>query len=398
MTQKQTYCPLPWIHICTHPTGRLKLCCEDTLQSEFRGRREYHIRDGIDAWLSSPYLTWVRERLLGGEPLLECRICSRQEELGLMSKRQHEIRVWGLVTRVAAPVYMDLKLGNQCNLMCVMCDPSSSSRIAAEYRELGWDVHPPFETGQMGIPTRDALQEDFGWPDHPAVWQALTERLAGLKKIKFTGGEPLCNPHLVRLLEYAVEHGFNRGRTIQIISNGTLLGERIRGVAREFDLDLVVSLEGVGPVNDFIRYPSRWEDITRNLAALRKDGVRFRINATCSLLNLLDLTDLIEFNHNIGGPRMTIIPVQSPEILDPTIAPGCLAAEAQRNLDLWRQNTAAPDAEFYCGRLGSILRSARYNEGLFRRFAAYLRDVCQHRKLQLRDFLPGLNDVIEALV
>jgi MoaA/NifB/PqqE/SkfB family radical SAM enzyme len=367
------------------------------LQSNYPGRRDYHIRDGIDAYLASSYLAWVRDRMLSGEPLLECRICHRQEALGLMSKRQHEIKVWGFVDRVKDPVCVDLKLGNQCNLMCVMCDPGSSSRIAAEYQELGWDVHPPFEVGQMGIPTKDVLPQDFSWPEDPAIWQMLTERLPGLKKIKFTGGEPLCSRHLVRLLEYAAEHGYNRGLKIQIISNGTVLNERIRRIAREFDLDLVVSLEGVGPVNDFIRYPSRWEDITRSLAALREDGIGYRINATCSLLNLLDLPDLIEFNHSIGGPRMTIIPVQSPEILDPTIAPGCLAAAAQRKLDLWKEGTATPDAAFYYDRLGSILRGARYDERLFRRFAAYLRELCRHRKLPLRDFLPGLADLIEAL-
>jgi len=396
MEPSATYCPLPWLHICTHPTGRLKLCCEDTLRSRYPEPAPFHIRDGLKPYLDSPYLAWVKSSMLRGERLEECSVCYRQEALGLHSKRQHEIAAWGLVSGESRPVYMDLKLGNRCNLQCVMCDPSSSSRLAAEYRELGWDSAPPFHTGQMGLPTVSAMAADFNWPEEAGVWQTLLDELPHLRRIKFTGGEPLLSPHLPKLLRQAAELAGGRRLRIQIVSNATLIDDSLLRLLGQFDLDLAISLDGVGKVNDFVRYPSRWESIAGNLELIRRHGIAFRINSTCSLVNMLYLTDLIEFNEWIGGPRITFIPVQSPEILDPAIAPPRLVQAARARLDAWRQRSRSGESGYYYERLERMLRGARYDAPLFDRFLKYLSRLARHRSMPLGEYLPELAELLDA--
>lgn len=393
MTASASYCPLAWLHVCTNPTGRLMLCCEDMLESDFLGRREYHIVEELDAYWNSPYLAWVREKMLAGQRLRECEVCYREEALGLVSKRQSELRRWGVARGNPQICYVDLKLGNVCNLQCFMCDPNSSSRIAHEFRTLGWDVDPPFKVGQMGVPVVEVCREDLSWPGDVRLWRLLRRHLPNLSKIKFTGGEPLLSPLLPECLEEARRIG-RRDFAVQVTTNATRIDDRCVSLLADFDCEIVVSLEGVGTVNDFIRYPSRWDEIVGNIARLREAGIRLRINATCSLFNVLYLPELIEFNHRMLESRLTMIPVVRPEIFDPSIAPRRLKDRVEVRIQRWAAATSVPLADGYARQILDRLAAGPSNPRLFERFKQYTRALCSHRGLAIERHLPELAEAM----
>jgi glutamate-1-semialdehyde 2,1-aminomutase len=95
---------------------------------------------------NSRSMTRLREDFLAGRKPQTCRKCWNEERAGRTSKRMHTLnrmKHMGISdhwTADAKPLmFLDLKLGNICNLKCRICGSWSSSQFATE--ELN-DMHP----------------------------------------------------------------------------------------------------------------------------------------------------------------------------------------------------------------------------------------------------------------
>src|SRR5690349_354725 len=135
-----TFCVLPWLHAATLTDGRVQLCCVS------KGRSGVNLNEHtLGEYWNSEYVRDARRRMLAGEPVKACERCYREELHGYESHRMVENRVWkercgeaeikrligttGPDGSLDAPVqYIDLRLGNTCNMQCIMCQPRESSR------------------------------------------------------------------------------------------------------------------------------------------------------------------------------------------------------------------------------------------------------------------------------
>jgi hypothetical protein len=86
--------------------------------------------------------------MLNGEIPASCTKCFEEENKGITSKRNWETIVWkerldidSIVSKTLSdgslPVnipYFDLRLGNMCQLKCVMCSPHDSSSWIKEWK------------------------------------------------------------------------------------------------------------------------------------------------------------------------------------------------------------------------------------------------------------------------
>lgn len=390
----KTYCPLPWIHLCCNPSGRLCLCCEDTLESNFSNQKEYYIYNDIEDYYESPYMKWVKDRMLMGLEIKECSVCYNEEVQGLKSKRQHELEKWGFIENKSETLYLDLKFGNMCNLKCFMCDPNSSNLIANEFISLGWDQKNPFNKGQMGIPIKDLFNKNWCWPENQYFWKSIQKLLPNIQKIKFTGGEPFINQHVNTCLKMILKYSKNKVK-IQITTNGTYIDQDQLNILKKFDTDIVVSLEGVGEINNFIRYPSNWNNIMKNLKLLEESKINFRINATFNMLNMLYITDLIEYVSNNFKNRITIIPVVKPELFNPAIAPINLKKLVIKKLNSWKKNTKIPFSNYYYDQiLNRLLMASHPDAEQFNKFIKYMQELSSYRGLKIKSYLPELYETI----
>ena len=95
----------------------------------------------------------VRLQMLNGEKPTECKKCWEAESVGNRSKRYYESRKLPMTLEDAKKItnddgtlkevkyeFVELRLGNHCNVMCRTCNPYSSSRWVKE-----WDVIYPEE-------------------------------------------------------------------------------------------------------------------------------------------------------------------------------------------------------------------------------------------------------------
>ena len=157
----KTFCSLPWNHLATHPHGVCTLCCESEQQD---GISQISLNDGNPRRLltlknvtdfseitNSDSFSRVRKQMLEGEKPVECRKCWDLESAGMKNKRYYENRRVPMDLDYAKSItnddgtlkkvdyeFVELRLGNHCNVQCRTCNPYSSSRWMKD-----WDVIYP---------------------------------------------------------------------------------------------------------------------------------------------------------------------------------------------------------------------------------------------------------------
>ena len=100
----ETFCPLPWNHLATHPHGICTLCCESnqeqgqsqafnkTRNEAFREFLTLQKVDDFSEITNSDSFSKVRLQMLNGEKPVECSKCWEAESVGNKSKRYYESR------------------------------------------------------------------------------------------------------------------------------------------------------------------------------------------------------------------------------------------------------------------------------------------------------------------
>ena len=141
------------MHLATNASGNLRVCCNSTPGKNFITKPDgnpYKLnRDNLEeAWTSETY-TKIRKQLLNNERPEMCQRCFREEDAGVRSSRQAWNDKWkeDKEYTIDAPFdikYVDLRLGNLCNLKCRMCNPYASNMWVKEW-ELVSDALDPAE-------------------------------------------------------------------------------------------------------------------------------------------------------------------------------------------------------------------------------------------------------------
>ena len=141
MSLPDSICMLPWISIETSPLGTVRPCClaEEEIVDE-NGNKYDLVNTNLEAVYRSSYMQNLRQQFRQGEKPKTCKRCWEEESAGRASKRlQSKIRLKEFYPLVDwqndTPDqlwFIDLKLGNICNLKCRICGSWSSSKWAEE--------------------------------------------------------------------------------------------------------------------------------------------------------------------------------------------------------------------------------------------------------------------------
>ena len=207
MSLPNSICMLPWISIETSPMGTARPCClarEEISGIDLR-------KDTLEDAYKSQYMQDLRRQFRQGVKPQTCKLCWDEEAAGRDSKRIHSrVRLKELYPLVDwnndTPDqlwFIDLKLGNICNLKCRICGSWSSSKWATEemdYLPKGVDKKSHIAYTWLKAGT---------WPEEsPGFWQNLKALLPNVKYFEFTGGEPWLIQEHWDLLGYANEQGY----------------------------------------------------------------------------------------------------------------------------------------------------------------------------------------------
>jgi len=325
----KNFCPLPFIHISTLPSGQTRLCCKAV---------DNHIPDGNlndtsinDVWNSEYYKT-VRQQMLKGEYPEACKVCYDEDHAGKRSMRVKELEIWGDSSALknaldtedrgvlqTGPVYLDLRMGNLCNLKCRTCDPVSSSQIQKEGALL--DSSPVFFRQKMA----DAQQMQPWW-ESEQFKNSLESLLPTTELIWLSGGEPTLVPEGNALIQKCIDEDRAKDIILRLVVNLTNITDQFVNHYEQFkEANFHCSIDAVGDANNYLRHPSNFAMLEKNLRKIANS----RSNLVClictvSLMNISRLPETIDWldNFNKTVPnrvRLNINPINEPQIFHPSI-------------------------------------------------------------------------------
>jgi MoaA/NifB/PqqE/SkfB family radical SAM enzyme len=279
------FCVLPFVSIEADPMGKCKVCC---LSYETIPDIDLKKNTLTEAFNSS-YMVKLRQSFLNGEKPSNCNRCWDEEAAGRKSKRQHTLdKMKHVDISESKLVFLDLKLGNICNLKCRICGSFSSSKWAQE--EI--DIYPDNKTARQNL-------IDGRWPrEAEAFWTDLTELLANTKYFEFTGGEPFLIDEHFTLLEIAVEMGYASEIEIHYNTNTTALPKRGLELWPHFKrVEIALSIDDLGPRFEYQRYGANWQTALANLQKFRElrdnnSNITLQLCITLNVFNIWNMNDM----------------------------------------------------------------------------------------------------------
>lgn len=318
----KNYCYFAMQGYSTHPHGRSRPCCfsrEDTTTfmpgvdvSKYpvyeHESYKFNKASSINEFINDPNIMKMREQLLKGEQPSACSECFKLEEQGIRSFRQtyNEIYEKDIDTSLKnvtengyldskAITYLDISLGNVCNLKCRSCNPWSSHRWIEEgptVPHTDWD-----ETAYIVA----EMSSKKPWFTEAFESGYFDDVLPNVKVINFIGGEPLVVTEHYDWLEHIVEQGWSQNIELHYNTNATTIPDRLLDIWDKFaGVILSLSIDAVDDLAYYVRFPSKWKIIQRNIEKLKqfsktRKGVIVHTHVTLSLLNLHDLPNVLEW-------------------------------------------------------------------------------------------------------
>jgi len=311
-----TFCALPWVHICASVDGVFGRCCLDqTIYSD----HSYHeaVRplmqlpsDSLGCLQGSPYaldnpdrvrtlrsafnaqaMCETRISMLKGERVAACSSCYKREASGGLSYRQNmnslfrQTTDWTALLRETSdtgllardPTFLDLRLGNYCNLRCLMCSYPTSHSWRKHYRD-SWQ-HLPID------PYTENLQ----------FWRDLQSYAPTLQRIYVAGGEPFLQPSHTKLLSLFAQNGVAANIDLVYNSNLTVIPSGLFKLWDNFkSVSMGASCDGVGSLFERIRRGAKWEVFVKNVRLMKQHAV-VRLAVTVQRDNISHLEELFEW-------------------------------------------------------------------------------------------------------
>ena len=293
LTESNTFCIYPWIHLHAYPTGSAYPCCHAEMKYPIGNVRTQTLKE---VW-NSVNMRQLRVDMLSETSNPACGRCYEQEESGFFSGRKsankhhgHHVtkvkdtQVDGTVNRFEM-TYWDIRFSNLCNLKCRSCGHIFSSQWYQDQAKLAGDDWKDRNTVL-----------NYAGRTETDMWEQLVPHLDYVEQIYFAGGEPLLMEEHYNILEELL----NRGRTdVRLIYNTNFTHTDLKGKSvfeywKQFNSVAVgASLDASGSRGEYIRKGTDWTVVESNRRQMMEicPQVDFYISPTLSIMNALHLPD-----------------------------------------------------------------------------------------------------------
>jgi sulfatase maturation enzyme AslB (radical SAM superfamily) len=254
-----TKCAAFWHHTNVRSDNKIFPCCRyKTPIGEFTGNLKEILF--LDTYKD------LRAKSLSDEKILGCEKCYYEESIGKKSLRQQFNDAYD--TDAVELNFLEIGFDNICNLTCDGCWHEFSS---------AWG-------NKIMLLKSEVVKSTVDITDIPST----------ITKALFLGGEPLMTARHKKFLSLFSDLS---NLTVIYNTNGTFLldDQTITLLKKCKSAEFIVSIDGVGSLNDTVRSGSRWSDILCFLKQLRDLNFGFTVHTTIHLNNWMGLEDLSRF-------------------------------------------------------------------------------------------------------
>lgn len=293
------FCVLPFMSIETSPLGNTRACCLYNDEITDNGSK-VSLKDGtITQAFHSSDMNGLREKFLKNERPDGCSKCWSVEDAGGVSKRiisnQKYVKELNDQQLHQNPKlkFIDLKLGNICNLKCRICGVYSSSKWINDQLKISIRNRDQYiEMNRAGQWPREA--ENF-WDDLKSLANEITS-------LEITGGEPFLIQEHFDFLQHLVDTNNAHRIDIHYNTNGTQFPEdAIKNIWPHFKrVEVAFSIDGLDEEFEFQRYGANWQEVSNNIQKfheIRKNSkwLTTQLCMTVSVLNIMSSVDVLEW-------------------------------------------------------------------------------------------------------
>ena len=341
----KTFCILPWVHLSTRPDGSMRVCCTanassvgptndrehggmvGVLKTEEGKPSNLNVSDFLSSW-NSTYMKNVRTQMLNGEEPPSCSKCYKEERAGHNSKRMWETAYWSKRVDIKKLIeetdqdgsippqlaYIDLRFGTKCQLACVMCSPHDSSSWIKEWKEIYPTVENTALKQTMMWENKGSVNgSSYNWhKQNPVFWKQFYEQIPNMQQLYFAGGESLIIEEHYEILEEVIRQGHAKNLELRYNSNGVEWREDLFDLWSHFKLvRFHYSVDSIGKMNEYIRYPSTWERTQEVFHILDKNtGPNVEVTIACAVqaLNIYYLPDFLKWKLQEGFQKINMWP------------------------------------------------------------------------------------------
>lgn len=410
--ESKTFCPLPWINISADTDGSVRLCCiSDEYIRKETGMPFNLGHDRIEDIINSAEFTRIRQDIISGKEISGCTKCYEAEKNKGISYRQQYIHLWkndeslqrkynqslagkDIDTTVE---YYDLRYGNLCNLSCRSCYGRASSQFNKEIYEI------QLVTDRVNK-FHGTYDIDFNsWYETDTFTYNVSSQMPNLKEYYSTGGEPTLNEKNYQVISELIETGHSKHCTLKFNTNLTNTKKDFYSLLPHFkEIILMMSVDGHGAMQEYLRYPSNWNQISGNINRLidmNLSNLTLIMTPVIQITNLSCITDLFEYVEEINRKHdrtvisMSPIVLADPSYLDFVNLPLDYKQECWNKIDAWINEKCKYQGQTFHKRMKQVetkcLTDVDYKDHL-RDYFEFTDIFDAHRGESIADINPGL--------
>ena len=278
------YCPIPFFSAEIFSSKIFKLCCVSDTKIE---TSDIELKD---FWMSN-IMADIRKKMLKGKGLEHCRSCYAKEASGTKSMRQYSLDDMGyLDLPFSFPTHLQLKVSNICNLKCIMC----SSTYSTKWNE---DIHWIADMHYMEKQKSYQIEKN---KLKSIIDSFLLHNPTKNKILELYGGESMLAKNFWNLLEQYPKKQFQ-----QIIfsthTNATILRrQHLENLVKFKESRIALSIDGIDDVFEYVRFPGKWAEthnIIQKYLRYQKNfpNIKITITFTLTSFSAIGLAKLISY-------------------------------------------------------------------------------------------------------
>jgi len=439
----KAWCPLPWMGLNVRNNGDVRVCCNANvsvnqgLVSKDDGTYYNLGKDEIQDFRNADLMKEIRLAMLNGEYHESCIRCKRETESGMQARADWERDIWkDVITEESAkqltaedgsintdenPIkYMDLRFGNLCNLKCRMCGPTDSNMWyedtvklwGPQYTDSGQKIKLVKNTKGKHEPDTDI----YSWYDNKNFWNDLENEIPNIERLYIVGGEPLMIDQHYEFLQKCIDANRAGKIVIEYNTNITNIPERAWNIWKHFQrIQIGMSVDAVGSINDYIRNPSKWWKIEENMRKLDNAEGDFKIwwAATIQAYNLIHLPETMMWKIKQNFKRInkhidykSVIsphPLHNPKFLNIKIFPKESKEWITNYFEEWKERAQTEidndlNRKHFCKVLDTYIKymwAEDYSDQL-EKFWYYTKTLDASRKENLKDVSPKTFELLHG--